>query len=280
MRSACGRPRVRLSEASIFTQQQIEEQRARDDAEIRALVLTGSERAFAAGADIAEMADRSLVEVVGMDRRMGCWQALRSFPKPLIAAVNGFALGGGCELAMCADIIVAGDDARFGQPEINLGLIPGAGGTQRLARAVGKSRAMKMILTGEAIDARAALAAGLIAEVVPPELTLDRALELAEVIAAKPPVAVRLAKEAVLKAQEMTLEAALDYERKAFAMLFATEDRREGVQAFLEKKIRFTEIASFVEKVINHHHFIKDPCLEEILAADAWARQEIKKCLT
>ena len=209
---------------------------ARDDAEIRALVLAGNERAFAAGADIAEMADRSLVEVVGMDRRMGCWQALRSFPKPLIAAVNGFALGGGCELAMCADIIVAGDGARFGQPEINLGLIPGAGGTQRLARAVGKSRAMKMILTGEAIDARAALAAGLVAEVVPPELTLDRALELAEVIAAKPPVAVRLAKEAVLKAQEMTLEAALDYERKAFAMLFATEDRREGVQAFLEKR--------------------------------------------
>jgi enoyl-CoA hydratase len=131
---------------------------------------------------------------------------------------------------------VAGEGARFGQPEINLGLIPGAGGTQRLTRAVGKSRAMKMVLTGEAIDARAALAAGLIAEVVPPELALDRALELAEAIAAKPPVAVRLAKEAVLKAQEMTLEAGLDYERKAFAMLFATEDRREGVQAFLEKR--------------------------------------------
>jgi enoyl-CoA hydratase len=210
--------------------------RARDDTEVRAVVLAGNERAFAAGADIAEMADRTLVDVVGMDRRMGFWHALRSFPKPLIAAVNGFALGGGCELAMCADIIVAGEGARFGQPEINLGLIPGAGGTQRLTRAVGKSRAMKMVLTGEAIDARAALAAGLIAEVVPPELTLDRALELAEAIAAKPPVAVRLAKESVLKAQEMTLEAGLDYERKAFAMLFATEDRREGVQAFLEKR--------------------------------------------
>ena len=209
---------------------------ARDDAEIRVVVLTGNERAFAAGADIAEMADRTVVDVLGMDRRMSFWHALRSFPKPLIAAVNGFALGGGCELAMCADIIVAGEGARFGQPEINLGLIPGAGGTQRLTRAVGKSRAMKMVLTGEAIDARAALAAGLIAEVVPPELALDRALELAETIAAKPPVAVRLAKEAVLKAQEMTLETGLDYERKAFAMLFATEDRREGVQAFLEKR--------------------------------------------
>jgi enoyl-CoA hydratase len=208
----------------------------RDDAEIRAVVLTGNERAFAAGADIAEMADRTAVEVIGMDRRMGFWHTLRSFPKPLVAAVNGFALGGGCELAMCADIIVAGEGARFGQPEINLGLIPGAGGTQRLTRAVGKSRAMKMVLTGEAIDARAALAAGLIAEVVPPELALDRALELAEIIAAKPSVAVRLAKEAVLKAQEMTLEAGLDYERKAFAILFATEDRREGVQAFLEKR--------------------------------------------
>ncbi len=209
---------------------------ARDDTDVRAVVLTGNERAFAAGADIAEMADRTAVEVVGMDRRMAGWHTLRSFPKPLVAAVNGFALGGGCELAMCADIIVAGEGARFGQPEINLGLIPGAGGTQRLTRAVGKSRAMKMVLTGEAIDARAALAAGLIAEIVPPELALDRALELAEMIAAKPPVAVRLAKEAVLKAQEMTLEAGLDYERKVFALLFATEDRREGVQAFLEKR--------------------------------------------
>lgn len=209
---------------------------ARDETEIRAVVVTGDNRAFAAGADISEMADKTLVDVVGMDKRMGFWHALRTFPKPLIAAVNGFALGGGCELAMCADIVIAGEGARFGQPEINLGLIPGAGGTQRLTRAVGKSRAMKMILTGEAIDARAALAAGLVAEVVPPEIAVDRAIELAEAIAAKPPVAVRLAKEAVLKAQEMTLEAGLDYERKAFAMLFATEDRREGVEAFLQKR--------------------------------------------
>ena len=209
---------------------------AREDATIRAVVLTGDDRAFAAGADISEMADKTAVDVVGMDKRMETWRALRSFPKPLIAAVNGFALGGGCELAMCADIIVAGEGARFGQPEINLGLIPGAGGTQRLTRAIGKSRAMKMILTGEPIDARTALEAGLVAEVVPPEIAVDRALELAEAIAAKPPVAVRLAKEAVLKAQETTLEAGLDYERKAFAVLFATEDRREGVEAFLQKR--------------------------------------------
>jgi enoyl-CoA hydratase len=210
--------------------------RAREDEAIRAVVLTGNDRAFAAGADINEMADMTFVQVLRLDRRVGYWQALRQFPKPLIAAVNGFALGGGCELAMHADIIVAGESARFGQPEINLGIIPGAGGTQRLTRAVGKSLAMHMVLTGEMIDARTALGAGLVAEVTPPELTVDRALEIAETIASKPPVAVRLAKEAVLKAEEMSLEAALDYERKSFAMLFATEDRREGLKAFVEKR--------------------------------------------
>ncbi|MFO0995381.1 MAG: enoyl-CoA hydratase-related protein [Alphaproteobacteria bacterium] len=210
--------------------------RAREDEAVRAVVLTGNDRAFAAGADINEMADLNFVQVLRLDKRSGYWQAVRQFPKPLVAAVNGFALGGGCELAMHADIIVAGESARFGQPEINLGIIPGAGGTQRLTRAVGKSLAMRMVLTGEMIDARTALAAGLVAEVTPPELTLDRAIEIAETIASKPPVAVRLAKEAVLKAEEMTLEAALDYERKSFAMLFATEDRREGLKAFVEKR--------------------------------------------
>lgn len=209
---------------------------AREDAGVRAVVMTGDGRAFAAGADIKEMAERSAVEVLQMDRRASFWQGFRQFPKPLIAAVNGFALGGGCELAMCADIIVAGEGAKFGQPEVNLGIMPGAGGTQRLARTVGKSLAMKMVLTGEAIDARAALAAGLIAEVVPPELCVDRALELAEAIAAKAPIAVRLAKESVIKAEEMPLEAALDHERKLFTLLFATEDRREGVAAFIEKR--------------------------------------------
>ena len=209
---------------------------ARDDDAVRAVVLTGDDRAFAAGADIKEMAERTVAEILGMDRRAACWQAYRQFSKPLIAAVNGFVLGGGCELAMCADIIVAGEGARFGQPEVNLGIMPGAGGTQRLTRAVGKALAMKMVLTGETIDARAALAAGLVAEVVPPELAVDRALELAELIAAKAPIAVRLAKESVLKAAEMPLEAALDHERKLFALLFATEDRREGVAAFVEKR--------------------------------------------
>jgi enoyl-CoA hydratase len=137
---------------------------------------------------------------------------------------------------MCADIIVAGEGAKFGQPEVNLGIMPGAGGTQRLTRAVGKSLAMKMVLTGEMIDARGALAAGLVAEVVPPELCVDRALELAEIIAAKAPIAIRLAKESILKAEEMVLEAALDHERKLFTLLFATEDRREGVGAFVEKR--------------------------------------------
>lgn len=209
---------------------------AREDPSVRAVVMTGNERAFAAGADINEMAERTVVDVATMDARMAYWRAFRQFPKPLIAAVNGFCLGGGCELAMCADIIVAGEGARFAQPEINLGIIPGAGGTQRLTRAVGKSLAMKLVLTGEQLDARSALAAGLVAEVVPPELTVDRALELAEIIASKPPLAVRMAKESILKAEEMTLEAGLEFERKAFTILFATEDRREGIAAFLGKR--------------------------------------------
>lgn len=205
------------------------------DDEIRAVVLTGGSEFFAAGADLKEMAARDLVSVL-RDPRGPIWDTLRRFPKPLIAAVNGFALGGGCELAMHADIIVAGETARFGQPEINLGIIPGAGGTQRLPRAVGKSLAMKMVLAGEPIDARTALAAGLVAEVTPRELTVERALELAALIAAKPPIAVRLAKEAVLKSFDTTVEGGLDYERRAFHTLFATEDRQEGIKAFLEKR--------------------------------------------
>ena len=210
-------------------------ERARDDESVRALVITGNERAFAAGADIKEMSELDTASIMS-DKRQANWRAIRQFPKPLVAACNGYALGGGAELAMCCDVIIAGESARFGQPEINLGFIPGAGGTQRLTRAVGKSRAMRMVLTGEPIDARAALEAGLVAEVVPPELTLARALDLAELIASKPPIAVRMAKDAVLKAYEMPLEAALDYERKAFAYLFGTEDRKEGMRAFVEKR--------------------------------------------
>ncbi|MGQ9370448.1 enoyl-CoA hydratase-related protein [Azospirillum sp. ST 5-10] len=207
---------------------------AADDA-VRAVVVTGGERVFAAGADIGELAAHSAVSVLA-DERPRHWTAIRRFPKPLIAAVNGYALGGGCELAMHADIIVAGDTAQFGQPEINLGLIPGAGGTQRLTHAVGKALAMRMVLTGQPIDAQAALAAGLVAEVTPAELSIERAVALAARIADKPPVAVRLAKQAVLASFEPGLEQGLAHERQAFALLFATEDMREGVTAFLDKR--------------------------------------------
>ena len=206
-----------------------------DDENIRAVVLTGGAKAFAAGADLKEMQARTLAQAV-LDLRGPVWDTLRRFPKPLIAAVNGVALGGGCELAMHADIIIAGDTAKFGQPEINLGIIPGAGGTQRLTRAVGKSMAMSMVLTGEPIDARAAQLAGLVSEVVPHEVTIERALEIAGKIAARGPVAVRMAKDAVLKSFETGIEAGLDFERRSFQLLFGTEDQREGVNAFLEKR--------------------------------------------
>jgi len=208
---------------------------AAEDEDVRCVVITGDDRAFAAGADINELNAYTMVSMLN-DTRMLNWDAIRAFPKPLIAAVNGFALGGGCELAMACDIIVAGEDARFGQPEINLGLIPGAGGPQWLPRAVGKSLAMKLNLTGEMIDAKTALAAGLVSDVVPPELTVDTALEIAQTIASKAPVAVRMAKAAVLKAFEMPLSAGLDYERRALDVSFATEDKDEGTAAFLEKR--------------------------------------------
>jgi enoyl-CoA hydratase len=199
------------------------------------VVLTGGPRVFAAGADLKEMAELDTVGTLN-DPRQSYRNRIDRFPKPLIAAVNGFALGGGCELVMQADIVIAGDNAFFGQPEINLGIIPGAGGTQRLIRCVGKSLAMKMVLTGEMIDARTAFSAGLVAEITPPELTIERAIKLARIIASKPPLAVRLAKEVMLKAFETTLEAGLNVERKSYTLLTATEDRREGIAAFLEKR--------------------------------------------
>lgn len=208
---------------------------AERDAETRVVVLTGSRKAFAAGADIKEMAERDLVGILD-DPRVAHWQRITAFAKPLVAAVNGFALGGGCELAMHADILIAGEDARFGQPEINLGIIPGAGGTQRLLRAVGKSLAMQMVLTGEAIDARHALRAGLVSEVTQPELTVERALQVARVIARKAPLAVRMAKEALLKAQDTDLASGLRFERHAFTLLAGTADREEGIRAFQEKR--------------------------------------------
>lgn len=205
------------------------------DNEIGAVVITGGAKVFAAGADIKEMAALDAVGVMN-DARPKHWRRIYQFSKPLIAAVNGYALGGGCELVMHCDIVIAGDSALFGQPEINLGIIPGAGGTQRLIRTVGKPLAMKMVLSGEMIDAKTALSAGLVAEVTIPEKTIERATELAHTIARKPPIAVRLAKEALLKAFETDLEAGLNLERKAFTLLAATEDRQEGIAAFMEKR--------------------------------------------
>lgn len=206
----------------------------RDDA-IRVLVVTGSDRAFAAGADIGEMANASPIDMLRTNR-IAQWDRVRRISKPVIAAVAGWCLGGGCELAMTLDLIVAAESARFGQPEINIGVIPGAGGTQRLTRAVGKSVAMEMILTGEPIDAREAHRLGLVARVVPDELLVEDALSLAAKIATKSPLALRLAKEAVNAAYEMSLTDALAHERRLFYLLFASEDQKEGMAAFLEKR--------------------------------------------
>ncbi len=206
----------------------------RDD-EVRCTVLTGGERAFAAGADVNEFLAATPVDMLSR-YKFQQWERIRKITKPIIAAVRGFALGGGCELAMLCDMIVAGEGARFGQPEINLGIMPGAGGTQRLTRAIGKARAMELVLTGRHMTAAEAFAAGLVTRVVPDEVALDEAKKLAGQIAQKAPVAVRLAKEAILKAFDTTLEGGLDHERKAFYLLFATEDKTEGIQAFLTKR--------------------------------------------
>ncbi len=203
--------------------------------DVRAVVITGNEKVFAAGADIKEMAALDAVGVLN-DPRVLHWRRIAQFTKPLIAAVNGFALGGGCELVMHADIVIAGDNAQFGQPEINLGIIPGAGGTQRLLRTVGKSMAMQLVLSGEFISAAQARDFGLVSEVTIPERSLERATELARKIATKPPIAVRQAKEVLLKAYETTLDSGLSLERKAFTLLAATEDRNEGIAAFMEKR--------------------------------------------
>jgi enoyl-CoA hydratase len=205
------------------------------DDEVRAIVLTGSERAFAAGADIGEMAGSSPIDML-LTNRIGQWDRIRRITKPVIAAVNGWAVGGGCELAMTLDIIVAGEGARFGQPEIGIGVIPGAGGTQRLTRAIGKSKAMEMILTGDPITAQEALDAGLVARVTQDELCVEDALTLAAKIATKSPIALRLAKEAVNAAYEMSLTDALAHERRLFYLLFASADQKEGMAAFLEKR--------------------------------------------
>jgi enoyl-CoA hydratase len=208
---------------------------ARDDDNVRVVVLTGGDKIFAAGADIRELARRTPVSAL-TEARPRFYDRIRRFPKPLIAAVNGFALGGGCELSMHCDITIAGDGARFGQPEVNLGILPGAGGTQRLTRIAGQQIAMKLCLSGEIIDAAEAKAVGLVAEVVPADQTIARALALAETIAAKAPVAVRLTKEAVLNALDLPLEVGLAFERKASSIVAATQDFKEGTTAFIEKR--------------------------------------------
>jgi enoyl-CoA hydratase len=205
-----------------------------DDA-TRCIVLGGSQRAFAAGADIGELAEGTPISLY-QDRRIDRWDAIRGIRTPLVAAVSGYCLGGGCELAMACDLIVASESARFGQPEIQLGVMPGAGGTQRLSRAVGKALAMDMILTGRMLTAEEALRAGLVARVVAREAWLDEAKRVAREIAAKSPVSVRLATESIDTAYETPLSAGIQFERRAFYLARASEDADEGLKAFMEKR--------------------------------------------
>lgn len=206
-----------------------------EDENTRVIVLSGNEKAFAAGADIRQMAGQTAIDMFNTDQ-FSTWDAIKKTKKPIIAAVSGFALGGGCELAMLCDMIVASETARFGQPEIKIGVMPGAGGTQRLTRAVGKALAMEMVLTGRFITAEEAQQAGLINRVVPQELYLEEAFRLAAAVAEMSPLAVKMAKEAVLRAFDSTLEEGLHFERKNFYLLFASEDQKEGMQAFIEKR--------------------------------------------
>ncbi|WP_391487292.1 2,3-dehydroadipyl-CoA hydratase PaaF [Leclercia tamurae] len=208
---------------------------AADDSEISVCVISGNKRFFAAGADLNEMAEKDLAATLN-DIRPQLWGRINAFSKPLIAAVNGYALGAGCELALLCDVVIAGENARFGLPEITLGIMPGAGGTQRLIRSVGKSLASKMVLTGESITARQALAAGLVSDVYPDALTLEYALQQAALMARHSPLALQAAKQALRQSQEVPLQAGLAQERQLFTLLAATEDRREGIDAFLQKR--------------------------------------------
>lgn len=203
--------------------------------DVRVIVLTGNERAFAAGADIRQLSEKSSIDMYKMDL-FSLWRKIASTRKPIVAAVSGFALGGGCELAMSCDMIVASETAQFGQPEIKIGVIPGAGGTQRLTKAVGKVKAMEMILTGKFINAEEALKLGLINTIVPVELFLSEATKLANEIAAMPPLAVQMAKESINRSFEVSLEEGLYFERKNYNMLYSSEDQKEGMNAFIEKR--------------------------------------------
>ena len=202
---------------------------------VRVIILTGNDQAFAAGADIKQMADKSAIDMLLIDQ-FSTWDQIRKTKKPIIAAVSGFALGGGCELAMTCDMIIASDSARFGQPEIKLGVLPGAGGTQRLTKAIGKAKSMELILTGKFITAEEAHAYGLVNKVVPVEMYLYEAIQLAREIARQSPIAVQLAKEAINRSFETQLDEGLAFERKNFYLAFASEDQKEGMKAFIEKR--------------------------------------------
>ena len=206
-----------------------------EDEAVRVVVITGNERAFAAGADIKQMAGKTAIDMLITDQ-FSTWDQIRKFRKPLIGAVSGFALGGGCELAMTCDMLVVSETAQFGQPEIRIGTMPGAGGTQRLTRAVGKAKAMEMVLTGEFISAQEAHRVGLVNRVVPVGQYLEEAYRLAASIAAMSPVAARLAKESVNRSFETHLDEGLHFERKNFYLTFASEDQKEGMAAFVEKR--------------------------------------------
>lgn len=230
------RPDV-LNALSLDLMKQLVDQLEAFDADdhIHVILLTGGPKVWAAGADINDMANASVFDMVNRNQ-FARWERIRRVSKPIVAAVCGYALGGGSELAMHCDVIIAAENARFGQPEINIGVIPGAGGTQRLTRAVGKAVAMDVVLGGRFLTATEALSAGLVSRVVPPENCIDEARSVAKDMSRKPPLALRLGKEAVLKAHETSLSEGLEYERKLFYMLFASADQKEGMAAFLEKR--------------------------------------------
>ena len=219
---------VRKQLAQIFSELALND-------DIRVVILTGGESVFAAGADLKELAAAQTTDM-SLRHTERYWQAIAHYPKPVIAAVNGYALGGGCELAMHADIIIAGESAQFGQPEVKVGIMPGAGGTQRLFRAVGKFHAMRMILTGCLVSAQEAYQMGLVTQVVPDSETIDTALKMAKTIARLPPIALEHIKEVALMSEDVPLNAGLSLERKSFQLLFDTEDQKEGMQAFIEKR--------------------------------------------
>jgi len=230
------RPEVRNAlSPEVMDRLASELERMDPDPEVRCVVIAGSEEVFAAGADIKAMSERSFAEAL-YHPAAEFWKRLAKVKTPMVAAVSGYALGGGCELALSCDMIVASETARFGQPEITLGIIPGGGGTQRLARVLGKQRAMELVLTGRLFDAEMALEMGLVNKVAKKKQWLEEAMALARTVAERPPIAARLAKQAVLAAEEMALSAGLDAERRLYEISMATEDRVEGMRAFLEKR--------------------------------------------